>query len=398
MPSRNHLKPVALLAAALVAGCGGHSTGERRVSLTVQPASGLADAPVAIDVRGLRAHGRATLRARWSAFGGHEWTSSMPLRATAAGAVTLRGVDGTRFLWGMSPVGQPWKHPFFSPPASGPSGVALSVTVDGRTVARATLSRRVTPPSVRVRELTTRRDGIDGVLFTPRVHTRRPAAVVFGGSEGGNTMVDVAGLLAAHGYPALSLAYFGQPGLPSQLVRIPLEYFARAVRVLRRAPEVDPAHVVVMGTSRGGEAALLLASTFPRLIHGAIGLVPSDSVYPAPAANLRAWTLHGRAVPLEQIPVERISGPVLTAGAGDDRVWSSKESVAQIEHRLTAHHFRFAHRGLTYERAGHLVGTALPYQPTSTQQAGFGGTPRSDAIAKADLWPRILRFIAGPGS
>jgi hypothetical protein len=28
---------------------------------------------------------------------------------------------------------------------------------------------------------------------------------------------DVAALLAAHGYPALSLAYFGQPGLPSRL-------------------------------------------------------------------------------------------------------------------------------------------------------------------------------------
>ena len=58
--------------------------------------------------------------------------------------------------------------------------------------------------------------------------------------------------------------------------------------------------------------ALLLASTFPHLGHGAIGLVPSASAYPAPAAGVRAWRVHGKAVPLEQIPVQRISSPVLT--------------------------------------------------------------------------------------
>ena len=58
--------------------------------------------------------------------------------------------------------------------------------------------------------------------------------------------------------------------------------------------------------------ALLLASNFPRLGHGAIGFVPSASVCRAPAASLRAWTVHGKAVPLEQIAVQRISGPVLT--------------------------------------------------------------------------------------
>jgi acetyl esterase/lipase len=68
-----------------------------------------------------------------------------------------------------------------------------------------------------------------------------------------------AGLLAAHGYPTLSLAYFGEPGLPRELVNVPLEYFARAVRVLRRQPGVDPDHIAVMGDSRGGEAALLVA-------------------------------------------------------------------------------------------------------------------------------------------
>jgi dienelactone hydrolase len=86
---------------------------------------------------------------------------------------------------------------------------------------------------------------------------------------------------------------------------------------------------------------------------------------------------------------------VLTAGAGDDRVWASRASVESIEHRLTAHHFRYEHHGLVYENAGHLVGTAVPYLPTPTTLLGFGGTPRADAAAKADLWRHVLAFFAG---
>jgi dienelactone hydrolase len=389
---------LAAAAAACAAGCGGHTGGARRVSLSVKGASGIADAPVRIDVRGLRAHGRATLRAAWTAFGGKRWTSSVPLHATAAGTVALRGVEGMRFLWGMHPAGPPTaRAEGFAPPAVGASTVAVSVVAAGKIVARATLSRRVTPASVHVRKLTKRRDGIDGVLFTPPGGTRRAGAVVFGGSEGGNGMIDAAGLLAAHGYPTLALAYFGQPGLPPQLIRVPLEYFRRAVRALLREPGVDPARVVVMGTSRGGEAALLLASTFPGMIHGAVALVPSADVNQGPKDGDAAWTLRGKDVEApEPIAVERISGPVLTVGAGDDLVWNSAAAVAEVQRRLADRHFRFAHEGLTYDRAGHLVGAAIPYLPAPTDQARYGGSVPADATAKADLWPRILRFFAGP--
>jgi dienelactone hydrolase len=149
-----------------------------------------------------------------------------------------------------------------------------------------------------------------------------------------------------------------------------------------------------MGTSRGGEAALLLASTFPRLIHGAIGLVPSADVFPSPAANLPAWTLHGKPVWEQPIRVERISGPVLTVGAGDDEEWPSAPAVREVERRLRAHRFHFAHLGLVYRRAGHYIGVAVPYLPNSTEETSLGGTPRANAAARADLWPKILRYLA----
>ena len=399
--TRRPLPHPAWLAAALVAlslgACGGHgSSGGSggRVSLAIRSPD-LADTPVAIDVRGLRAHERVTMHARWRAVGGHAWTSSVPLRASASGAVRLRGLEAARLLWTMRPVGPAFKDPYFFLPAGVPSNVAVTLTASGRTVARATVRRRIAPPSVHVRELTKGRDGVVGFLFTPRVATRRPAAVVFGGSEGGNSMIDVAAMLAAHGYPTLALAYFGEPGLPSQLVNVPLEYFARALAAGPR-PARRSARIAAMGTSRGGEPALLIGATFPRLIHGAIGLVPSATVQLRPLPRSGPGPCTARAVPLEDIPVERIDGPVLTAGAGDDRVWASRGSVERIERRPSPRATPLPPRGPDHEHAGHLIGTALPYEPPTTPGAaqGFGGSPRADAAAEADLWPHILSFFA----
>ena len=392
-----------VVAAVVVAGCGGRGRGAGGagdVTIAVRAASNLADAPVEVDVRGLAGHGRAMLAADWRRFAlgrspGAVWTSRTPLRANADGTVVLRGLDGMRFLWAMRPA-RPTDVPVaFEPPATGPSDVALRVIVGGRTVARASLSRRISPASVRIHRLTVRRDGLDGLLFSPVGSGRRPAVLALGGSGGGNEMVWLAGLLAAHGYPTLALAYAGEPGLPSRVARIPLEYFARAGGILRGRADVDPAHVVALGASYGGEAALLVAADFPHVFHGAVGLVPSAVVTSGFPLGRPAWTLHNRTV-FEQgqpIPVERISGPVLTEGAGQDGTWDSAGAVSQVEQRLTDHGFGFAHVGLVYPQAGHGSGAAIPYLPTPTDQASRGGTPRADAAAKAALWPRILTFL-----
>ena len=79
---------------------------------------------------------------------------------------------------------------------------------------------------------------------------------MFGGSEGGQGFSPViAGLFASHGYPALSVAYFGAPGLPKTLSSIPLEYFTGALTWLRKQPGVDPSRVWIYSGSRGSEAA-----------------------------------------------------------------------------------------------------------------------------------------------
>jgi pimeloyl-ACP methyl ester carboxylesterase len=119
-----------------------------------------------------------------------------------------------------------------------------------------------------------------------------------------------------------------------------------------------------VGASRGGEAALLLGSTYPRLVSGVVAIVPAYQVNPG-------WTVRGREIPYDTpIRVERIQGPILTASGGRDRVWSSSVYTEQIELRLDDAHFRFPHERLDYPSEGH----------------GLSGV-------QADLWRHIRAFL-----
>jgi dienelactone hydrolase len=379
-----------VVAALAIAACGGsHPSGP--VTLRARAASPLADAPVKVDVRGLGAHRRVVLRAGWTSANGVRWTSRTRLAADGDGTIALRGIAGMRFLWAMRP---PRGKRGFGVPVRGDSRIALAVEANGRTLARTSLVRRITPPTVRIRPLTAGRDGVYGFLFTPPGGGRRPAAIVMGGSEGGISVLDDAGLLAAHGYPTLALAYFRAPGLPPRLHDIPLEYFRRGLEILRGRPDVDPAHVVTMGVSYGGEASLLIAATFPRLVHGAIALVPNVSVSLSPGqGRVAAWSYRGRPLAPQPIAVGRIDGPVLTAGAGLDNEWDSSLYVQEIRQRRADAHVRFRDTSVIYPKAGHDAGVAVPYLPQPVDQARFGGTAGAGAAARADLWPRILRYM-----
>ena len=254
------------------------------------------------------------------------------------------------------------------------------------------------------------RDGLYGELYEPAGGGRRAAALVIGGSEGGLRTAGVAGLLASHGYPALALAYCKEPGLPRALKDIPLEYFAHALQRLRARPDVDPRRVAVIGVSRGGEGALLIGSTYPKLVRGVVGLVPSNVVNPSPDGHSPAWTLHGMPLadvgraefgrpdptdhPRAFIRAERISGPILTFSGGDDLLWPSASYMTVLEQRLNDRHFAHPHHDVDYGTAGHLLGSAIPYLPAASA-SGYGGSPSADAAARAALWPRMLEFMRG---
>jgi dienelactone hydrolase len=313
------------------------------------------------------------------------------VRADANGRVVVRGFDGMRLLWSMRVT--PEKADF-TIPATGDAPVELALESGGRTLARAVLHRRAGASTVKARFLSRRRDGVVGLLASPGQSAgRRPAVVVLGGSEGGLEGADLAALLASHGYPALALGYFGLPGLPRNLIRIPLDYFERGLRWLARQPSVDPHRITVMGISRGGEAALLTATTFPKLVHATVALVTSAEVLPGlDRASSPAWTYRGKPIPLQPIPVERARGPILVVGAGKDALVPSSTYTAQIEQRLDQRHYRYFHERLDYPQAGHDVGSAIPYLP-QPDPIHFGGSPRASALAKSRLWPALLDFL-----
>jgi dienelactone hydrolase len=237
--------------------------------------------------------------------------------------------------------------------------------------------------------------------------------LLIGGSEGGLSMPDEAALLASHGFPALDVAYFAAPGLPRNLQRVPLEYFVRAARWLDRQPGVDSRRLVVYGVSRGSEAALLLASHFPRLFPGVVLLSPSSYVkggfVPGKLAiHGAAWTVGGKPIAYRSranptggtIAFRTVQADVFISAGLEDELglgYGAEEDIlAGLQH--------LAHRRVVatiYQHAGHFIDAPIPYLPWGRTYfnealgvtAPVGGTAAGDNTARADEWPRILRFI-----
>jgi len=284
-------------------------------------------------------------------------------------------------------------------------------------------------------------DGLVATLHLPLESGRRPAVIVLSGSDGGIATANMFGEpLAASGFVALCLAYFAMDGLPRDLSRIPLEYFKKAIDWLRANPAVDADRLGVFGMSRGGEAALLVAATFPA-IRAVVANVPSHVVWQGinsdPAIKTSSWTIAGadlpyaalvapqeglswrdwfavslRTAPAEAaIPVERINGAVLFMTGTADGVWPCSEMADAAIARLRQHRFEFPIEHARYEGGGHAI-LMPPYRvgpfenpwPDDSYHRPqwlkdgigslqLGGTPEGNRLARIDAWPRVVRFL-----
>jgi dienelactone hydrolase len=367
-----------------------------KVRLVVAPSTALIDQAVRVRLTGVHRQ-RVTLEATARDRTGNRWESRLVFRANRKGVVDTRG--SMRLFWSMQPLRHAASLGLFIPSA-GDTQVHIHARIGGRNAAATVLHWRLEATGVTATQTALAREGFVGTYFSAPASSRKAALLLLGGSEGGHLPTFTPALLASHGYPTLSLAYFKEPGLPKTLKDIPLEYFAKALRWLAAQPGVDPTRVVVDGVSRGGEAALLIGATYPNLEHGVIACTPSADVngaFPGPGS---AWTLDGKPIPEGPIPVERIGGPVLATGGGRDAVWPSAIYVREITERARKYGRRDI-AGAIYPNAGHAVGLVVPnlaevpkFNFGGTKFSWEGGTIAANQKARAAAWRLTLRFIA----
>ena len=246
-------------------------------------------------------------------------------------------------------------------------------------------------------------------------------ALVLAGSSG-RVDADRARLVAGLGAITASIRWFGGAGQQPAPFEVPIELFQHQIDAL--AADCD--QVIVIGTSFGAEAALVVASHIPE-VHAVVAFAPSDVVWAGvrpDGTQTSHWTLDGiplpfvpfdeawepntdppsfadlyrrsRAIAPERaqaaaIAVERIPTVVLVAG-GDDRVWPSVDHAGAIVTRRAAH-------GLTttvisHPLAGHRA--VLPDEPVVTggMTMARGGAPEADAALGSLAWPAIVDLIA----
>ena len=402
------------------------------------PSKSPVDRSVAIRVHGLSGGAIVGLRTALVDATGRQWAARAEFRADAGGNVdtgrdpsrsgTYRGVETAGLFNQMQAVGDTTGRLRFQTPGLStlPTIIALEDS-SGRVLDSLVVERFFLGPGVRIAPLTDTR--LRGRLFVP-ARPGAPGIVVLGGSEGGFPD-DLAALLATNGYFALSLAYFGGDSLPSELAEISLDYVGQAINWLKAQPGVWSDRIALVATSKGAEAALLVASQVAG-VSAVVAYAPSSVAWSCicsePARS--SWTVGGKPVvavppgadpayrrdageplrpavnylyrlretpPSAVIPVERIAGPLLLVAGGDDQLWPSLPMANAIMQRRALPKRHPDDQLLVYPQAGHLIGKA--FVPAGSTRTGggrleTGGTSAGNARAQADAWPRVLAFLA----
>lgn len=267
--------------------------------------------------------------------------------------------------------------------------------------------------------------GIFANYFPGKGAGPRPGILLLAGSEGGLPPEHIASALQQEGFAVLQLCYFGCPGLPDKLVRVPLETFADGLEWLRHRPDIDPVRLAILSGSKGSEAGLLAASRDSGL-KAVVATQPSSVAWPGIAYSpdiQPGWIEQGKPIPYlpyanisiaekglfarynealpdlpahpeAVIPVERIGAPILLVCGEADSLWPSCPMADQIAARLRQAG-KPAPQILRYPDAGHEV-FGLPIAETDPHYAhlgSLGGTPAGIAAAHADAWPKVLAFL-----
>lgn len=427
--------------------------------LSVTPAEGLTYELPEILLSGVEPGGRAIIKARMTDDQGVTWTSFGTFDADGDGRITVstvastngtyEGVDGGGLFWSMMPVppqeldayrrGMPQHPERLSRPHfkdHTPQTISLTAEWNGQQLAQATYVMRPIAANVTVTPLRQRR--LRGMYYAPAQSNGKPGIIWLTGSGGG--LDDrFSPLLASLGYHVLALAYFNYEDLPKVAHNLPLEYFGEALTWMAKTTKM-PASVLV-GMSRGTEAALLTAVRYPRQIAAVVAYVPShvvnNGIDIAGNVDVANWTWKGKPLeyvlpkfpateewlrqgaetPFEgtllyraawnsleigstyEIPVEKIRAPILLISGAADDLWPSALGADRIMARLAQHDAKEPHRHLRMPGAGHLftppnhVSVMSDWTYLRSIFVATGGTPALNAQASRAAWRGLLSFL-----
>ncbi len=416
------------------------------------PTVALFGEPFSWRVAGVKPKGPVRVTAVSTDARGTTWESEAIFHADEAGSVDLgrqapvSGAYGEAdifgLLWSMKPRGaDPGKPVGYR--ESGVNGWTVDITAEddtGRTASARfrCVFQRPGEPLVRIH---LEKDGLSGVMYYPASGGPFPGVILLGGAEGGLSEPR-ARAFASNGFAALTLAYFGYPNLPDELVDVPLEYFDRAAVWMKAQAVVREGKLGLVGGSKGAEAALLAASRNPGF-GAVVAMTPAAHAWEGHTLRFFApdyrpvssWSVGGRPLPympfkasredkererkgeldsfvrffsdsLDQaepalleraaIPVERIKAPILLVSGTDDRIWPAGKFCTMIAKRLEKAGFPYEVRHISIEKGGHE--SCMPWLITANHGMLIdgdpsGGAPQADVRGGYRSWSETMAFL-----
>ncbi|KAK7104520.1 acyl-coenzyme A thioesterase 5-like [Littorina saxatilis] len=409
--------------------------------IQVTPKVSLFTDKVHIKVQGLPSKAKVTLHAMTE----HEWrrkpaqfVSCSHYVASHSGEVDLQkdaSVGGT--YTGVEPMGLFWS---MQPCPSGPQNIRMVVKNVDRPVLyklsvymghlplsdlhikntqheplSALEVERVVMPS-NARRIPVREGTVRGTLFLPPGDGPFPGVIDMFGLAGGLMEIRAA-LLAANGFAAFALPFFGYDDLPKTFTEQTFDYFEDAATWFASHPSIHPEGVGLIAISGGAAVGLMMAWHCPQIrafvringpgFHGFMNLHRKGMLLKkgvgldmdkCPVTEEGQVMKDGWIFPEEDIiPLWERDVHMLTLISDDDGQYHPH--VGDMHKKLypedRCHLIEVVH----YPGAGHLLEPLYTphcrtcYNPFFGQDLLWGGYVKEHAIAQEDSWQRILNFM-----
>ncbi|XP_033733484.1 uncharacterized protein LOC117322657 [Pecten maximus] len=414
------------------------ATRSHSVTITAVPDNVLVDDRFAVHVQGLNHSDDVTIQANICDGDDVLFTSTGCFRADENGGVDVTkqeslagnytGVDAMGLMWSMEQT--PGKRPGLRPgkkDVSTPEAVRLTV-FNGHHTSEDITQKTPQPLSTTLVqrwykakevEMTDVSHGcVRGRLFVPPGPGPFPGVIDMYGTAGG--LLDTrAAMLASRGFVTLALAFFGYKDLPKTFWDLDLKYFKEAVEFLNTHPSVIPDSVGLLGLSKGGELAQLIALHCPQVravvsINGvpclSIASIRNGCEILEPDAPMDTSELiftdeeyvifKNCVVPKENatfFPLWQRDLQFLNICGSDDQMTNYQLQEQQYEVFPDVHKDNM--ELVVYEGAGHLIEppytpvTKLAYHKFFRMTFIIGGFREQHARSQEDAWRRIQTFF-----